>query len=142
MERQSIGITDNKISINISIKPKNLKITCDNDKFLQAIDNLLSNAVKFSHPEGEIAINAYQNDKNVFIEVKDFGIGISEEHLSNIFERFYRVKDVPIQNQGTGLGLSIVKDIITLHDGEIKVDSEVGGGSTFSIMLPRTERGG
>ena len=142
IERQSIKITDNKISIKISILPENLEIICDNDKFLQAIDNLLSNAVKFSHPEGEIAINAYQNDKNVFIEVKDFGIGISEEHLSNIFERFYRVKDVPIQNQGTGLGLSIVKDIITLHDGEIKVDSEVGRGSTFSIMLPRTERGG
>ena len=142
LERQSIEITDKKISINISIHPENLEIICDNDKILQAIDNLLSNAVKFSHPEGEITINAYQNDETVFIEIKDYGIGISEEHLSNIFERFYRVKDVPIQNQGTGLGLSIVKDIITLHDGEIKVDSEVGRGSTFSIMLPRTERGG
>ena len=138
IERQSIEITDNKISINFSIHPENLEITCDNDKILQAIDNLLSNAVKFSHPQGEIAINACQNDETVFIEIKDYGIGISEEHLSYIFERFYRVNDVPAQSPGTGLGLSIVKDIITLHDGEIKVDSEAGRGSTFSIALPRT----
>ena len=138
IERQSIKITDNKISIKTSILPENLEIICDNDKFLQAIDNLLSNAVKFSRTEGKIAINAYQNDKNVFIEIKDFGLGISEENLSYIFERFYRVKDVSIQSPGTGLGLSIVKDIITLHNGEIKVDSKIGKGSTFSIILPLT----
>ena len=93
--------------------------------------------MKYTQENGNIQIfSSYISDKAV-IRVKDNGIGISEEHLSRIFERFYRVDKARSRDQGgTGLGLAIAKEIVNAHAGEIKIKSKVGEGTEITIMIP------
>ncbi len=98
-------------------------------------DNLLTNAIKYNVHGGNIWINLEKTETSITIIFKDTGIGISQEAVSQIFDRFYRV-DSARKKDGTGLGLSIVKQIIDLHGGEITVDSKVGAGTTFTLRLP------
>lgn len=104
----------------------------------QAVINLLNNAVKFNRNGGQVRVDALRpDDATVCISVSDNGIGIPSEHLSRIFERFYRVDKVRSREVGgTGLGLSIVKHVADRMGGTIKVESQVGKGSTFTIILP------
>jgi two-component system phosphate regulon sensor histidine kinase PhoR len=100
-----------------------------------AISNILSNAIKYSKSDN-IDTLLTKEDKIVTIEIKDYGTGIEEKHLSRIFDRFYRVdKSRSRQNGGTGLGLSIVKNIVELHNWKIYVESKVGKGTTFKIVV-------
>ena len=104
----------------------------------QAIVNLLDNAISYSNPAGTVWLTARGGDGEVRIDVRDEGIGIAAEHVSRIFERFYRTdKARDRASGGTGLGLAIVKHIIQIHDGQVEVTSEVGQGSTFSLRLPQ-----
>lgn len=106
------------------------------DRFKQLMVNLIENAVKYSNDGGTVTITAERKEGKVLISVKDEGIGISEENLSRIFERFYRVDKSRSQKVGgTGLGLAIVKHIVALFEAEIKVESELGKGSTFTVIL-------
>lgn len=106
------------------------------DRFKQLMVNLIENAVKYSHDGGTVIITAKKVEGRVQISVKDEGIGISSEHLPRLFERFYRVDKSRSQKQGgTGLGLAIVKHIASLFEAEIKVESELGKGSTFTIIF-------
>ena len=106
------------------------------DRFKQLMVNLIENAVKYSHDGGTVAISAIRKEGKVYISVKDDGIGISEEHLPRLFERFYRVDKSRSQKAGgTGLGLAIVKHIAALFEAEIKVESELGKGSTFTVIF-------
>jgi two-component system phosphate regulon sensor histidine kinase PhoR len=108
------------------------------DSFLmkQLFINLIDNAVKYTK-KGEMKLEIIPQNQKVKIRVSDTGIGIPAEHLSKIFERFYVVdKARSRQLGGTGLGLSIVKHIVLLHNGEISVDSHLGRGTTFTIILP------
>jgi two-component system phosphate regulon sensor histidine kinase PhoR len=99
--------------------------------------NLLDNAVKFTPPGGKISIQAELEKPYVRVELKDNGIGIQAEHLSRVFERFYRAdKARSSQAGGTGLGLAIVRHIISAHQGKIEVESSPDSGSTFRIFLP------
>jgi len=99
--------------------------------------NLVNNAIKYTPERGEVTIRAKGAGKNVRVEVSDTGIGISKADLPRIFDRFYRVKSEKTrQIVGTGLGLSIVKHIVEAHLGTISVESEEGGGSTFTVVLP------
>lgn len=108
----------------------------NNDRFKQMMMNLIENAVKYSHDGGTVAITAKKAEGKVEISVKDDGIGISEEHLPRLFERFYRVDRSRSQKAGgTGLGLAIVKHIAALFEAEIKVESEPGKGSTFTVIF-------
>ena len=103
----------------------------------QAIINLLNNAIKYSDGNSEINITVLKQDNDVIISVADQGSGIPEEHLSRLFERFYRVdKARSRQLGGTGLGLSIVKHIALAHKGNVTVSSEINKGSIFSLILP------
>ena len=103
----------------------------------QAIVNLIDNAVKFSNPGKPIHVQALASDDAIRISVQDEGCGIPAEHLTRIFERFYRVdKARSRQLGGTGLGLSIVRHIALAHGGNVDVTSKVGQGSTFTIKLP------
>ena len=103
----------------------------------QAVVNLLDNAVKYSNPGGNITVSAQTKDSEVLINVRDQGIGIAQQHLPRLFERFYRVdKSRSRQLGGTGLGLAIVKHIAQAHGGYVTVESTVGEGSTFTIHLP------
>jgi PAS domain S-box-containing protein len=99
--------------------------------------NLVNNAIKYTPEGGEITILLKGDDKNVTVEVSDAGIGISKKNLPRIFDRFYRVKSEKTrQIVGTGLGLCIVKHIVEAHLGKISVQSQEGGGSTFTVVLP------
>ncbi|MCP4141796.1 MAG: PAS domain S-box protein [Chloroflexi bacterium] len=128
-----------QISLKLAISPKIPKIQADPKRIEQVFVNLLSNAVKFTSENGEISLRAdiCQEDGWVEISVQDSGMGIPEDALSKIFDRFYRSEDAVSANiQGTGLGLYISKKIIKGHGGTIDVRSTIGKGSVFEIRLP------
>ncbi len=113
-----------------------VEINSDPELMEQLFINLIENAINYTE-KGKIGISLKKIDSKVRIEVFDTGIGIPEEHIPRIFERFYVVdKSRSKETGGTGLGLSIVKHIVLLHNGEIKVESKVGEGSRFIIYLP------
>lgn len=114
------------------------KITSfDPDKLERIILNLLSNAFKFTNPKGQIFVTIKDADKNIIISIKDTGIGIPEDKLGIIFERFGQVdKTLSRFHEGTGIGLSLVKSFVELHGGTIEVYSKLGEGSEFIITLP------
>lgn len=117
--------------------PKNFVLQVDPDKFKQVMINLISNAVKFTD-KGSVTVDARKDKKNIIINVKDTGKGIPPEHMDKIFDRFFQAEHYMTRKQGgTGLGLTIANEIVRMHNGEIKVESELGKGSTFSIVLPK-----
>ena len=112
------------------------------EQLVMAVHNLVENAINYSAEGTNVVISSKLDDGLIEILVKDQGLGIAEENLDRIFERFYRVD--PARSRatgGTGLGLSIVKHVITNHGGEVKVWSSVGVGSTFAIKLPIANEG-
>ncbi len=103
----------------------------------QAIVNLIDNAIKYSDPKSAVEIESARENGRILISVRDHGCGISEKHLSRVFERFYRVDRARSRKLGgTGLGLAIVKHIANVHGGKVEVESAVGKGSKFTIILP------
>ena len=108
------------------------------DYLLQLLFILIENGFKYT-PEGEVKLYAVRNDNQVGLVVSDTGIGIRAEELPHIFERFYRADLSRGETSGTGLGLSIAKWIADMHKGVLKVKSEPGAGSVFSLWLPVTE---
>jgi two-component system phosphate regulon sensor histidine kinase PhoR len=105
----------------------------------QILSNLLDNAIKYSEPGGSITVRVGGDDRRVRVDVSDTGVGIPERDLGRIFERFYRVDKARSRSQGgTGLGLAIVKHLVQSMGGEIRVESQLGRGSTFSFTLPRS----
>lgn len=115
-------------------------IFADPVRLEQMLTNLIDNAVKFNSEEGSVTVSLAQNGAKDVISVADTGEGISGEHLRRIFERFYRTDRARSREiGGTGLGLAIVKHLARLHGGEIYVSSTPGGGSTFSIELPKNQ---
>ncbi|MDB5190818.1 MAG: phosphate regulon sensor protein PhoR [Segetibacter sp.] len=137
---ETLSIKISKKNITTSIKKgceQPVWVTADKEKIHQVITNLVSNAVKYGKENGNIVASIYQTDEQrVLIEISDDGIGISEEHLDRIFERFYRTdrgrsRDVG----GTGLGLAIVKHIIEAHNQTIHVRSKVDVGTTVGFTL-------
>lgn len=109
----------------------------DKDKFKQMILNLMSNSIKYTEEGGRVRVKSYTKGMNLVMEIQDNGIGISEEDLPRIFERFYRVdKARSRESGGTGLGLAIVKHIVKLFDGDINVTSELEVGTKFVITIP------
>ena len=109
----------------------------DRDALSQAIINLLDNASKFSPDKKEIYVSVKKDEENVIIEVDDRGIGIHQDELNKIFDKFYQGKNTLRQIvKGTGLGLTLVKHTVEAHGGRISVESKVGQGSTFSLIFP------
>ena len=117
--------------------PKNLpKANADSSRIEQVIVNLLHNAIKFTNPGGRIKISAGVDGHNILFSVEDSGIGISENDLERIFERFYKT-DRARASGGTGLGLSIARHIVESHGGSIWATSQPGKGSTFMFTIPQ-----
>ena len=116
----------------------NLTLEGDEDRLVQVFNNLLENAVKFSDEGGEISVRAYREDADhIHIEVCDTGIGIAEDQLDMIFERFHQIDSSSTRKfGGTGLGLAICKKIIEWHNGTIWARSILGKGSVFHVLLP------
>ncbi|MBU3091848.1 PAS domain-containing protein [Clostridium sp. CF011] len=112
-------------------------IACDTEKVERIALNLISNAIKFSDEGDEIFVDIKDMNEYVEISVRDNGIGIEEEHLDMIFDRFKQVdKSLSRNAEGTGIGLSLVKSIVGLHGGNIYVESKFGKGSKFTVVLP------
>ena len=125
------------ISIDINA-PDNLLVMANKDRIKQLLINLIDNGIKYNKAGGNVSISAYLSEGKLVIKVTDTGIGIPEQHLPRIFERFYRVDKGRSRSMGgTGLGLAIVKHIINLYNGNIKVNSTLGAGTEFIIQLPR-----
>jgi len=121
---------------------ENLVVRGDRTRLQQLFLNLLANAIRYTPSGGSISVSAVRRGETAVIAVRDTGIGISEEHLPHIFERFYRVDEARSRaDGGAGLGLSICQHIAQVHDGRIEVESQVGEGSTFTVFLPLVERG-
>ena len=127
-----------QITIELSATDADGSITVDRDRILQVFVNLLSNAIKYSPENGKIIVAAENlNNKRIKFSITDQGRGIPEELRLKIFDRFVQVeKSDATERGGTGLGLAICKAIVEQHGGEIGVDSQVCGGSTFWFMLP------
>jgi len=112
-------------------------IACDSFYIKKIILNLISNAIKFTKSNDKIIISVYEEDKNLCISVKDTGIGIPEEKQHTIFNTFYQIdKTIRRKNEGSGIGLAIVKELVTLHNGNIHLNSTYGQGTEFIIELP------
>ncbi|MDX1637540.1 MAG: HAMP domain-containing sensor histidine kinase [Balneolaceae bacterium] len=123
-------------SVRLQVDTHSCPVKGDPGKIEQVIDNLVSNAVKYTN-EGCISLKYARHNGTVKIEVKDTGIGISEEHLERLFDRFYRTDKARSRDKGgTGLGLAVVKSILNAHGSDIHVKSEVDAGSTFWFRLP------
>ena len=96
--------------------------------------NLLDNAVKFNKERGLITVNLYQDKDNFFIDVIDQGVGIDDDEIKYIFEKFYAGKK---SKSHTGIGLAIVKEIVTLHKGSVEIESKPGEGTKFTVRLAK-----
>lgn len=118
-------------------KPVDAQI--DETKLTLAISNLVENAIKYNKEEGWVKVSLNADHKYFYVNVTDSGFGIPEESLDHIFERFYRVdKSHSTEIEGTGLGLAITRSTIMMHHGAIRVKSQVGEGTTFSVRIPLT----
>jgi signal transduction histidine kinase len=102
----------------------------------QVVNNLISNAIKYTQAGGEIRVLLREEQSQLILHVADNGPGIPLDEQSKIFEKFYRASNTAGKEQGTGLGLAIVKTIVENHRGRIWVDSKVGEGSIFTVVLP------
>jgi two-component system, OmpR family, phosphate regulon sensor histidine kinase PhoR len=127
--------------------PRNVRLLLESDALLKGVEselhsiasNLISNAVKYTPPEGEIELRWWIDDAGAHLAVRDTGVGIAEEHIPRLTERFYRVDPGRARSMGgSGLGLAIVKHALQRHDGTLEVQSEEGVGSTFTCHFPRS----
>ena len=131
------GARDRQITVDLQCDPQ-LVAEVNPQLLEQAVVNLLDNAIKYSEPGKDVLLCAESTADEITIRVADHGPGIAEEHLSRIFERFYRVDRARSRKLGgTGLGLAIVKHIVQAHHGNVTIESAIGVGSTFTIHLPR-----
>ena len=124
-----------QISFEFPYKDKNLEVWFDVVQLEKAIYNLLSNAFKYTSPGGTVLLSVQEHENNVVILVSDTGVGIAEESLDKIFDRFYQVDNLD-NSKGTGIGLALAKSIIETHKGKVSVQSTQGKGTTFWIELP------
>jgi signal transduction histidine kinase len=137
---------EREISINILLESEPLIIKADEKLVRQSIRELMQNALKFTESGGEVAVSVKKipEKDSAFITVKDSGVGIPADKINLIFEKFYEVQDVMYHSTsktnfmggGIGVGLSLVKEIVEKNNGEIVVESEVGKGSTFTLIFP------
>ena len=114
------------------------EMIADQDKISRIVFNLLSNALKYTPAGGEIFVSLKDEGANLRLDVKDTGKGISQDEADKIFERFFQAKGAA---SGTGIGLALVKSFVELHHGEARVESELGKGSDFIIVIPREQEG-
>lgn len=130
----SILANEKNIELKVIDKSGKTNITGNFNSLLSAIENLVSNSLRFTPSGGNITVEFLIEDENLVIKISDTGIGISPDNLKKVFDKFIQIDDSAPGS--LGLGLSIAKEIIEIHNGEIKAFSELGKGSTFQIKLP------
>jgi len=134
---QALTTVADEKTVSLSEKTQPIQILANPSMAYELVYNLCDNAIKYNNPNGTVSVTLVQVENNAVITVSDTGIGIAEEHLDRIFERFYRVdKSRSKQTGGTGLGLSIVKHIAESLKGTISIQSEIGKGTTITVTIP------
>ena len=130
------GVAERGVSV-VSRIPESLpSLSGDREALTSAVQNLLDNAVKYSPGSKTVWLDAEARNGSVVIRVRDRGLGISADDQTHLFEKFYRGSgEIPRQVKGAGLGLSLVKHIVLAHGGSVELDSQLGEGSTFSLVL-------
>ena len=140
---ESLEIKAQKRNVKLSLDWKRIgsqeiNVLCDRDKIGQVLSNIINNSINYGVENGHTEVRFFDLEDNVLIEVSDDGVGIKEEYLPRLFERFYRVDKSRARNEGgTGLGLAIVKHLVEAHGQTIDVRSTEGQGSTFSFTLKK-----
>lgn len=162
VRQEDVALTDLLAAVVDQVKPlaagKGIELTLtigervsvpgDLDLLIRLFLNLLDNAIKYTPPEGAVTVRVDGNGEEVVVAVRDTGPGIPAEHLPHLFERFYRVEAdrgrvlTGEGHGGTGLGLAIAAEIVRVHQGAIRAESEVGQGTTFTVRLPSGQGGG
>lgn len=129
---------EKRIQLTFHLSEKPVLLNGDFHRLKQVFINLITNAIAYTAQDGEVTIRLIEKQHDVVVKVSDTGIGMKEEELPRIFERFYRIDKARSRDSGgTGLGLAIVKHLVEAHDGEITVQSEVGIGTEFTVKLPK-----
>jgi PAS domain S-box-containing protein len=129
---------EHQIQLEAQLPPERVEISGVEDKLNQLFDNLFTNAIKYNRQGGKIFVSLDQDSECVFVRITDTGVGISYQSLKEVFTRHFQEKTKPLGNaKGLGIGLSLVQEIVKLHQGEIQIESELGQGTTFTVMLPR-----
>jgi signal transduction histidine kinase len=129
---------DGGIALHVDVPQDALIAQGDAGRLRQIIGNLVSNAIRYTPQGGTITLHAHQDDENVVIDVADTGHGIASQDLDRVFDRFYRADTARDRaSGGSGLGLAIAKALVQAHGGTIDVQSELGQGTTFTIVIPK-----
>jgi two-component system phosphate regulon sensor histidine kinase PhoR len=132
-----LPLAEEREHIQLLMEGEDCSVMGDPGMMTEVVYNLMENAIKYNRPNGHVWITTKKKNGEAMIEVRDDGIGIPEDSVQRVFERFYRVdKSRSKETGGTGLGLSIVKHIVEYHDGRIELHSELGIGTTIRIWLP------
>ena len=128
------------IQIRVDLPTDMPLLEADRDKIKQVLINLVSNAIKYNRPNGSVILLGDFTEDEISITIQDTGLGIPEDAIPHLFQKFYRVQEHEGKASGTGLGLSICKKIVQGHAGRIEVKSKMGVGTSFNIFLPRSPR--
>jgi signal transduction histidine kinase len=141
VEQSNAAARRRGIGLTLHLPDAPIRIRHDPQRIGQVVANLVANAVKFTQRGGSVAVDVASTPDGARIEVADTGVGIDATELPHIFERFYRGSRAnEARGSGSGLGLAIVRSIVDMHGGTVEVESRVGKGSTFTVMLPRDPR--
>ena len=125
-----------RTSLRAEVPPEPLVVLADQQRLRQVLANLLTNAIKYSPDGSEVVLRVTRADGEARMAVIDHGVGIPPEALPHLFDRFFRAEGAAARAQGLGLGLYITRRIVEGHGGTIGVESELGRGSTFTVVLP------
>ena len=137
IENFNLQLKEKNAKVEILLNAKNDMIAADEIHFSNLISNLIDNAIKYSKENLTIKVITHSSNTSLIIAIEDNGIGMSKESVKRIFEKFYRAHTGNVHNvKGFGLGMSYVKTVIDVHKGKIKVDSALGKGTTFTIVIP------
>ena len=136
-EMLEIHAREKQVTLNCHLNKNPIYIIANKDHLEQMLINLIENGIKYNKPGGSVTVQVFANETSANLTVSDTGIGIAEEHLPRMFERFYRVDKGRSRSMGgTGLGLAIVKHIVRTMHGEIEVHSKLGEGTEFLVTIP------
>ena len=130
-------IAEKQLELEVVLPEKMPEPELDKDKIAAVLVNLLGNAVKYTPEGGRVTFRVNIKDQQIEVSVEDSGVGIAEEEIGKVFDKFFRSNDPRVQAQtGTGLGLALAQEVVRLHGGRLTVESEINKGSTFSVTLP------
>lgn len=129
------------IQLLFSASPEKIMMDTDREKWMAILSNLVSNAIKYNQKGGRVEVNLLQQQDYLEVEVRDTGRGIPAESIPHVFERFYQVDTVARTVGGTGVGLALVKEFVTLLNGQISLESQMGQGTCFRVRLPIQQEG-